>query len=291
MLMQTGRPICVYATAKLNLTLDILGRRADGYHLLDMVMQTVSVYDTLLLTPTPTPGIDLLCDRAGIPCGEENTVQKAARLFYQAAGISDGGLQIRMLKRIPDQAGMGGGSADAAAVLRAMNRIYGVGFTMEELCTLGLKIGADVPFCLRGGTMRAEGIGEILTPLPPMPQCFFVVCKPSVSVSTAAAFAQADREGASYPRFTPAMMKALETGELSLIAEGLGNSFSLALPLLQIEELRQALLRLGALGACMTGSGSAVFGIFSERVSAERCREELRKTYQHVFVCEPVGAE
>lgn len=291
MFMHMGRPICVYATAKLNLTLDILGRRADGYHLLDMVMQTVSVYDTLLLTPTQTPGVDLLCDRAGIPCGEENTVQRAAHLFYQAAHLPNGGIQIRMLKRIPDQAGMGGGSADAAAVLRAMNRIYDAGFTMDELCALGLKIGADVPFCLRGGTMRAEGIGEVLTPLFPMPQCFFVVCKPSVSVSTAAAFAQADRDGASYPRYTPVTIKALETGELPLIAGSLGNSFSLALPEPQIEELRQALLRMGALGACMTGSGSAVFGIFSERVSAEQCREELRKKYRHVFVCEPVGAE
>ncbi|WP_283607158.1 4-(cytidine 5'-diphospho)-2-C-methyl-D-erythritol kinase [Faecalispora anaeroviscerum] len=285
------QPMRVYAAAKLNLTLDILGRRPDGYHLLDMVMQTVSIYDTLLLTPTQHPGVDLLCDRAGIPCGEENTVRKAARLFFQQAGIRGGGLRIQILKRIPDQAGMGGGSADAAAVLRTMNRMYHAGFTMDELCKLGLKVGADVPFCLRGGTMRAEGIGEILTHLTPMPQCFFVVCKPSVGVSTAAAFAQADRDGASYPRFTPAMTEALAAGELPRVAGGLGNSFTLALPLPQIEELRQTMLRRGALGACMTGSGSAVFGIFSERVPAERCREALREEYRSVFVCEPVGAE
>lgn len=172
-----------------------------------------------------------------------------------------------------------------------MNRIYDAGFTMDELCALGLSIGADVPFCLRGGTMRVGGIGEVLSPLAPMPPCFFVVCKPSVSVSTAAAFAQADRDGASYPRYTPAMAAALGSGQLHLIAGGLGNSFSLAMPEPQIEALRQALLHMGALGACMTGSGSAVFGIFSERVPAERCREELRKKYRHVFVCEPVGAE
>lgn len=289
--MHRARPIIVYAAAKLNLTLDILGRRPDGYHLLDMVMQTVSIYDTLMLTPTQQLGIELLCDREGIPCGKDNTVQKAARLFYQQAGISNGGIGIQILKRIPDQAGMGGGSADAAAVLRAMNRIYKTGFTLEELCELGLQIGADVPFCLRGGSMRAEGIGEVLTPVAPVPGCYFVVCKPEVSVSTAAAFAQADRDGAAYPRFTPAMLDALKTGGLPQIAQCLGNSFTLALPLPQIEALRQAFLDMGALGACMTGSGSAVFGIFSERVSAERCREELRKTYRHVFVCEPVDAE
>lgn len=289
--MQTAKPMIVYAAAKLNLTLDILGRRPDGYHLLDMVMQTVSIYDTLMLTPTQQSGIELLCDREGIPCGKDNTVQKAARLFYQQAGISNGGIRIQILKRIPDQAGMGGGSADAAAILRAMNRIYNTGFSLKQLCEIGLQIGADVPFCLCGGTMRAEGIGEVLTPLTSMPSCYFVVCKPEVSVRTAAAFAQADRDGAAYPRFTPAMLSALKTGGLSQIADCLGNSFTLALPLPQIEQLRQAFLAMGALGACMTGSGSAVFGIFSERVSAERCREELRKTYQHVFVCEPAGAE
>lgn len=289
--MHTAKPIIVYAAAKLNLTLDILGRRPDGYHLLDMVMQTVSIYDTLMLTPTQQLGIELHCDRDGIPRGKDNTVQKAARLFYQHAGISSGGIRIQMLKRIPDQAGMGGGSADAAAILRAMNRIYKTGFALEELCELGLQIGADVPFCLCGGSMRAEGIGEVLTPVSPMPRCYFVVCKPEVSVSTAAAFAQADRDGAAYPRFTPSMLEALNTGDLPQVADCLGNSFTLALPLPQIETLRQAFLTMGALGACMTGSGSAVFGIFSERISAEHCREELRKTYQHVFVCEPVGAE
>lgn len=289
--MQQSQPVIVYAAAKLNLTLDITGRRSDGYHLLDMIMQTVSVYDTLLLEPTQQPSIQLSCDRAGIPCGESNTVQKAANLFYQAAGIKNKGIHIRMLKRIPDQAGMGGGSADAAAVLRAMNRFYQTSFSMEELCKIGLQVGADVPFCLRGGTLRAQGIGEILTPVPTMPGCCFVVCKPQISVSTAQAFARADQEGAAFPKYTPNMLGALKTGSLRQIASSMGNSFEYALELPEIQQLKQSLLSLGALGACMTGSGSAVFGIFSSRSQAELCRKELRKKYNQVFLCEPSAAE
>lgn len=289
--MQLSKPVLVYAAAKLNLTLDILGRRPDGYHLLDMVMQTVSVYDTLMLTPTEHPAVELLCDREGIPCGEGNTVQKAVRLFFEAAGIQNQGMQVRILKRIPDQAGMGGGSADAAAVLRAMNRVYQTGFKENELCELGLQVGADVPFCLRGGTLRAEGVGEIFTPVSPMPPCFFVVCKPDVSVSTAQAFARADREGDAFPRYTPSMIQALHTGSLAKIASCLGNSFEYALELPEILELKQSFLFMGALGACMTGSGSAVFGIFDSRMQAEQCREQLRKKYSQVFVCEPSDAE
>lgn len=289
--MQTGQPVRVYAAAKLNLTLDILGRRPDGYHELDMVMQTVSVYDTLVLTPVEHPGTQLLCDRAGIPCGEENTVRKAARLFYEFAGLRGQGLRIQLLKRIPDQAGMGGGSADAAAVLHTMNRMYHTGFSMEELCRIGLQIGADVPFCLRGGTLRARGVGERISPLPPMPPCCFVVCKPPAGVSTAAAFAQADKSGEALSHFTPAMIQALQSGSLHKVAGCLGNSFSAVLPLPQLEELRRSLLSFGALGACMTGSGSAVFGIFEQRVLAELCRERLREKYRHIFVCEPTGIE
>lgn len=289
--MQAGQPVRVYAAAKLNLTLDILGRRPDGYHELDMVMQTVSVYDTLVLTPLEQPGTQLLCDRAGIPCGEENTVRKAVRLFYESAGLRGRGLRIQLLKRIPDQAGMGGGSADAAAVLNAMNRIYHTGFTAEQLCRIGLQIGADVPFCLRGGILRAQGVGERLSALPPMPHCCFVVCKPPVGVSTAAAFAKADEQGAAAPRFTPAMVQALHSGNLKKVADCLGNSFAAALPLPQLEELCRSLLSFGALGACMTGSGSAVFGIFAQRVLAELCRERLREKYRNVFVCEPTDAE
>lgn len=288
--MGTQKPILVFAPAKLNLTLDILGRRADGYHLLDMVMQTISVYDTLLLTPTEGQGVTLLCDRAGIPCGNSNTVQKAAEAFYRAAGIQNQGLQVNILKRIPEQAGMAGGSTDAAAVLRAMNSLYETKFTIEQLCEIGLTVGADVPFCLRGGTMRVGGIGEVFQPVPTLPSCFFTVCKPPISVSTADAFARVDT-GAVVEYHTPNLIKALQEGDLSAIAAGLGNAFQQALVVPEVETLRKQMLQLGAMGSCMTGSGSAVFGIFPDRQGAETCRTALLQEYTQVFVCEPVSAE
>lgn len=288
--MGLKKPMRVFAPAKLNLTLDILGRREDGYHLLDMVMQSVSVYDTLLLTPINEPRIELLCDREGIPCGDGNTVRKAAQAFYQAAGIQSKGLHVHIQKRIPEQAGMAGGSTDAAAVLRAMNQLYQTGFSMEQLCEIGLLVGADVPFCLHGGILRVGGIGEVFTPVPALPPCFFVVCKPPVSVSTAEAFTRVDT-GANTPRHTPGMLQALQTGILTDVAAQLGNAFQDVLEVPGVASLQKQMVELGALGACMTGSGSAVFGIFATRQGAEACRTALLQHYSQVFLCEPVSAE
>ena len=288
--MGREKPMRVFAPAKLNLTLDILGRREDGYHLLDMVMQSVSIYDTLLLTPMNEPRIALQCDREGIPCGNGNTVRKAAEAFYRAAGIQNKGLHVHIQKRIPEQAGMAGGSSDAAAVLRTMNKLYQAGFSMEQLCEIGLSVGADVPFCLRGGMWRVGGIGERFSPVPALPPCFFVVCKPPVSVSTAEAFARVDT-GANTSVCTPAMLQALQTGTLTNIAAQLGNAFQDVLKVPGVDALQQHMVELGALGACMTGSGSAVFGIFATRQGAEECRTALLQHYSQVFLCEPVSTE
>lgn len=284
------RTIRAYAAAKLNLTLDILGRREDGYHLLDMVMQTVSVYDTLVVTAEKDGGILTVCDSAGIPCDGSNTVHKAVRAFFEYTKLSGESVRVHIVKRIPAQAGLAGGSADAAAVLRALNAMYGAGLTAEQLCGIGLTVGADVPFCIRGGTMRAGGIGELLTPAPKMPPCFFVVCKPSVSVDTARAYALSDGGGFVPRRRTPAVLRALGRGELGDICAALGNDFEEILHLRQVLELKEKLLALGALGACMTGSGSAVYGVFERRAEAEACRAALIPQYGRVFVCEPVDS-
>ena len=284
---EKGAPMRVLAAAKLNLTLDILSRRDDGYHLLDMVMQSVSIYDTLDLSPLPGGEIRIVCDSASVPCGESNTVFRAARAFFRAADIP-GGVLVRIKKRIPSEAGLAGGSADAAAALRALNRMYGTGFSRDRLCGIGLQAGSDVPFCIVGGTMRAGGTGEILTPAPTLPPCFFVVCKPEAGVGTAEAYSLADRAGGASGRNTGPMLAALSGGRLEEICACLGNGFEDVIKLEEVEHLKEFFRSMGALGAAMTGSGSAVYGVFSHRVPAEACRAALKRGCREVFVCEPV---
>lgn len=281
-------PIRTYAAAKLNLTLDILGRREDGYHLLDMVMQSVSIFDTLVLSERSHGEITVLCDNSWIPCDETNTVHKAASLFFEAAKLEPRPVEIRITKRIPFQAGLAGGSSDAAAALHALNRMYNGSLTTQALCKIGQRVGADVPFCLCGGTRRVQGIGELLSPLPPLPQCWFVVCKPKVGVDTKKAYALADSGALSPKRHTAALAEALDGGSAPEIAACIGNAFEEILRLPQVEALKAELLEHGALNACMTGSGSAVFGIFPNRPLAEGCRAALLNSYEQVFVCEPL---
>ncbi|NLJ31553.1 MAG: 4-(cytidine 5'-diphospho)-2-C-methyl-D-erythritol kinase [Clostridiales bacterium] len=277
----------ISACAKLNLTLDFAGKREDGYHLLRMVMQSVSLCDRIRLD-WETPGIRVFCGRRDVPCGETNTVYRAASVFFEYSGISPR-VAAEVEKRIPSQAGMGGGSADAAAVLRALNRHYGTGYSARALCELGVKVGADVPFCVMGGTALAEGIGEILTPLEPMPHAYFVVCKPPAGVNTGKAFALADSSGIR-GNATRAMLAALKSESLRRVAESLGNDFERVVGLPEIALIQTAMRGAGALGACMTGSGSAVFGVFETEDAARRCEERLHKRYADVFLCEPVPA-
>lgn len=277
----------VNAYAKLNLTLDFAGRRADGYHLLRMVMQSVSLCDQIELGWEES-GIRVLCGRADVPCDESNTAYRAASVFFAHSGLSPRAT-VKITKRIPSQAGLGGGSADAAAVLLALNRRFQTGYSVRELCALGVRVGADVPFCILGGTALAEGIGEILTPLAPMPHACFVVCKPAVGVNTGEAFGLADLHGVRGGA-TEAMLAALKSGSLKRVAASLGNDFERVVPLAEVAQIRQAMLERGALGACMTGSGSAVFGIFEARDAARSCKEDLQAQYAEAFFCEPVGA-
>lgn len=277
----------VSAYAKLNLTLDFAGKRADGYHLLRMVMQSVSLCDRIELS-WGEPGIRVFCGRRDVPCDETNTVYRAAAVFFEYAGLPPR-MTANLVKRIPSQAGMGGGSADAAAVLHALNRRFQTGYSVKTLCALGVQVGADVPFCVMGGTALAEGIGEVLTPLAPMPHAYFVICKPPAGVNTGEAFGLADLHGVRGSA-TEAMLDALKNSSLPGVAASLGNDFERVVILPDIAQIRQLMLEAGALGACMTGSGSAVFGIFEAQEDARTCKEHLQTRYAEVFLCEPVGA-
>ena len=276
------------AYAKINLSLDILGKREDGYHLLKMVMQSISLYDEVTIKTGENQGIVLTCDDPQIPCDKSNTVYRAAELFFQRANISTYKIEICIHKNIPSQAGLGGGSADAAAVLKMLNCLYDTHFSIDTLCEIGLLVGADVPFCIKNGTMLCEGIGERLSPLPSIPNCWIVLCKPSVNVSTKEAYAISDKREFPGKFYTGHMMNALKEKKLSSIAQNLGNAFVDILQLPEIQILQEKMMNLGALGACMTGSGSVVFGIFEDKIQAENCSDQLKGEYREVFLCHPI---
>lgn len=258
------KEITLRACAKINLSLDIKGVREDGYHLMEMVMQSINLADVLTLKKTPQE-ISLVLEQEGaladaVPQGEGNTAVRAARLFFERTGLS-GGCQIKLEKHIPSQAGLGGGSADAAAVLKGLNELYGTDLPQETLMEMGLAIGADVPFCLVGGTALVTGIGEKVTPIAPWKKGRIVILKPPFGISTAAAFKRYDEQGVKRHPDTAALIRAIEREDLAAMGAAMWNVMAEGLP--EIEALRQQLLASGAAGALMTGSGSAVYGIFS----------------------------
>ena len=265
----------VPAYAKLNLTLDILSKRPDGYHEMKMVMQTISLHDDVTVTLADGKGITCRVADAALPCDERNLAVKAAKVFCEAVNYS-GGIDIALTKRIPSEAGMAGGSADAAAVLRALRDLVSPALTDERLEEIGAGVGSDVPFCIRGGTQLAEGRGEVLTVLSPAPKCFAAVCKPDFPISTPALFARVDGVTLSNRPDTDAMLSAIACGERGALCENVSNVFEQVLPEAQrerIEEIKRALVEHGALCAAMTGSGSAVFGLFCEE---DVCRSACR---------------
>ncbi|QEY34247.1 4-(cytidine 5'-diphospho)-2-C-methyl-D-erythritol kinase [Caproiciproducens galactitolivorans] len=279
-------PASAKAYAKINLALDITGKREDGYHLLRMVMQSVSLYDEVEIR-TGEAGLRVVCSHRSVPCDESNAVYKAAAAFFKHTGLEPD-VAIRIHKTIPSQAGLGGASADAAAVLRLLNTLKGTALSKETLCALGLQVGADVPFCIAGGTALAEGIGEKLTPLTPLPSCRIVICKPAVSVDTTRAYALADAAAKTGSGYCDAVLDAVRASDIRAVAASLGNEFEQVMHLAEVKHIKDAMRDLGALGACMTGSGSAVFGIFTDLQDAARCRAKLQEYYSEVFLCEPV---
>jgi 4-diphosphocytidyl-2C-methyl-D-erythritol kinase len=261
------------AYAKINLGLDVLRRREDGYHEVKMIMQTVSLYDILTFTKTEE-GIAVVTDREELPGDESNLVYKAAKLLADTYGIKEG-IKIELCKRIPMAAGMAGGSTDAAAVFRGMNELFGLGMTEEEMCVLAVKIGADVPYCIQGGTALAEGIGEALTKLPDAPDCFLLIAKPDMDVSTRYVYENLHANELRQHPDIDGMRAAIEAGDLEGIVQRMENVLETVTikkyPVIQ--EIKDFMKENGAVNALMSGSGPTVFGVFrSEEAAGEALR-------------------
>ena len=274
------------AYAKINLTLAVGEKRSDGYHEVVSVMQRVSLCDTLTAERTDG-GISLACSDPSLPAGEENLAHRAASLFFRETGIA-GGAALTLEKRIPSQAGLGGGSSDAASVLLALRKLYAPALPDTELETMAAALGSDVPFFIRGGTQLATGRGERLTPLPRLADGWFVVVKPPEGFSTPAMYRRLD-ELPSQPPLSDGMTAALDAGELRAVAAALCNSFERAVPPdSSVWVIRDALRAQGALAAMLSGSGSAVFGLFDTETAARAAVEALRPAWPEIFLARPV---
>jgi len=278
------------AHAKLNLTLDVLGKRSDGYHDLEMVMQEITLGDMLTVTLDTGEPWRMTSDSGEIPADETNLAVKAAIRFLEAAGITLDGLSIDIRKRTPVCSGMGGGSSDAAAVLRIFNDHFGHPLSDVQLYGVAESVGSDVPFALFGGTALAREKGQVLSRLPAMPGCSIVLCKPPFPISTPALFHAVDAVTITNRPDNAAMVRALEQGDFRKIAELLFNVFEpvVAKDHPEIGQIRSALLKSGALGAAMTGSGPTVFGLFAERAKAEDAFCMLSEIYPETFLTAPV---
>lgn len=278
------------AFAKLNLTLDVLGKREDGYHDLQSVMQTISLRDDVQIDVGTGKPWRLLCTDETIPTDERNLAWKAAKLYLDTMGKDPDGIEIRITKRIPSQAGLGGGSADAAAVLRALNRHYGAPLSIAALAELGARIGSDVPFCTICGTAMAEGRGERLRRLPNMPDCVFVVCKPDFSVSTPELYRKLDETVIAKRPDNRAMESAILAGDLGRVAENLWNVFDPVVTAdhLELNYIKSIFNSYGALNQQMTGSGSAVFAILPSFEYAAVACSMLKDNYPQVYIAKPV---
>lgn len=278
------------AFAKLNLTLDVLGKREDGYHDIKSVMQTISIRDDIEIDLDTGAEWTLKCTNPDIPTGEKNLAWKAAKVFFDAIGEEPNGIEIRITKRIPSGAGMAGGSADAAAVLRALNRHYSYPLSILALAELGASVGSDVPFCTVCGTAMVEGRGERLRKLPDMPDCIFVVCKPDFSVSTPELYQKIDQKEISKRPDNQAMESAILAGDLGKIAENLCNVFD---PLvtedhLELNYIKSIFNSYGSVGQQMTGSGSAVFAVVPDFEFAAVICSMLKDNYPEVFIAKPI---
>ena len=277
--------VTVEANAKINLTLDILGKRPDGFHEVAMVMQTIGLHDTLVMEKTERD-IELSINVPWLKADEKNLAWRAAELIRQEYGL-EGGVRIELTKRIPVAAGLAGGSADAAAVLKGMNDLYGLQLDEEKLCELGARLGSDIPFCIMGGTMLATGRGEVLTRLSDMPETWVVLAKPRISVSTAWAYQNYDEQGADCHPDNEAIKQAIDRGNRKAVAGLLCNVLeSVTIKKYDvIAEYKQMMLDKGAMASMMSGSGPTVFGLAKSREQAEAIADVLRQeTNADVFV-------
>ena len=278
------------AYAKLNISLDVTGKREDGFHDMVMIMQSVSLCDELSILPTEGGRVEASSNLRFVPRDERNLAVRAAQRFLEAAGVSGQGFRIDLKKGIPVGAGMAGGSSDAAAVLRGLNRMYGRPFDRAGLEELSARIGSDVAFCVSGGTMLAQGRGEQLSPLPSMPDCVFTICKPDFSISTPELFRKLDSAPLKRHPDTPGLLRALEEGDLAALCRRMYNVFEDVddRRMRTVAEIRSAMLDHGALGAMMTGTGSAVFGVFRSEEAAQAACAALRQDWRFCRIARPV---
>lgn len=277
------------AWAKLNISLDVAGKREDGYHDMIMVMQTVSLCDELRISLNDSGQVRASSNLHFIPGDERNLAVRAAMSYLEALGKTGQGVRIDMRKNIPVGAGMAGGSADAAAVLRGMNALYGAALSWPELEELAAGVGSDVAFCVRGGTALARGRGELLSQLPPLPACFFIVCKPEFSISTPELFRKLDAVPLRRHPDTAGIVQALERGELGALCRRMYNVFEDVddRRMRTVAGIKSRLLDYGALGSVMTGTGSAVFGVFRDKTAALAARDGLSGEYRFCRAAEP----
>ena len=266
------------ALAKINLGLDVLGRRENGYHDVKMVMQTIYLYDNVTISKTEEPGIQIESNLFYLPVDENNIAYKAAKKLMDEFQIQEG-VRIVLEKHIPVAAGMAGGSSNAAAVLVGMNRLFSLGLSQEDLMERGVSLGADVPYCVMRGTVLAEGIGEILTPLPPLPKCYVLIAKPGISVSTKQVYEKLDSKEIEEHPDIDGILDGLEHGDLRKIANSMGNVLEKVTiedyPI--IEDIKRTMKEAGALNAMMSGSGPTVFGLFEDKKAAMEARTTIKK--------------
>lgn len=275
------------APAKINLTMHIEGRREDGYHLVHTVMQALDLRETVEVWEREQSGITLTITGADLKDSENNTARKAVRAFFAATGLPERGYGIYLNKCIPMGAGLAGGSADAAAVIVALNELTGAGLNTQELCSIGAHVGADVPFCILGGTATGTGTGTILSPLPPLPDCTIIVAKPPDGISTPEAYRLIDSASSLPDPASSRMEEAICEGDLHAVGCELCNAFDTVTTLPGVNAIKSVMRTHHTLGCQMTGSGSAVFGLFDEADRAKRCARELRRQYHDVFLCVP----
>lgn len=277
------------APAKINLFLDIRGKRSDGYHIVSMVMQSISLYDEITVSETNDNEITIICSDENIPLNENNTVYKAVEFFFKETEKESKGIEVRIKKNIPTEAGLGGGSTDAAAVLYALNQMYDTGLSRKELAEIGAEIGADVPFCVYGGTMSASGIGTILSPLPDLPECYLVIVKPELGICTKKAYEKSDSPEFSAIKGMDKITEAICEANIKSVAKNLYNKFEVVMDIPEVQKIKRTMLDCGALGAAMTGSGSAVFGIFDNDNMRDDCAKILGEEYELVYKAEPIS--
>ena len=280
----TGSRAMAHSYAKINLTLDVLSKRPDGYHNVEMIMQTVSLYDLILVDKTEK-NISISTNLKYLPVNEKNIAYKAALEFFKYTCIT-GGCKIMIHKNIPVAAGLAGGSGNAAAVLCSLDKLYNTNLPLDELMNIASKLGADVPYCIMGGTALATGIGEILTPLPSIPKCNILMVKPPISVSTAAIYEAIDTAEIDKRPNTNAMIDALAQKDLISVAQNLSNVMGNVTETIHpiVKGIRRKMLMNGALGAVMSGSGPTVFGIFPDYETAKKSHDSFYYQFKEVYL-------